>query len=151
MSFGINTWAWKLPVDGSNLDEFLQWARGLGIPGDNPVIEVFASPDPADLPFAAEIRAKATDQGFGVVACGFYPFMADPGQPYPHLVSPDADERKAAVARAKGFVSYAAATATNGDAGVLSGPWHTRHTYFTGAGLTSQERSWVVAGLAKVT
>lgn len=150
MRFGINTWAWKLPVDAGNLDAFLEWAKGLGIPGENPVIEVFASPDPADLPFASEIRAKAADHGFGVVACGFNPYMAGPDLPNPHLVSPDAEERKAAIARACGFVSYAAAVATNGDAGVLSGPWHTRHTHFTGAGVTSQERQWLVEGLRTI-
>jgi D-psicose/D-tagatose/L-ribulose 3-epimerase len=150
MRFGINTWAWNLPVDASNFDAFLEWAESLGIPGENPVIEVFASPDAADLPFAAEIRAKAADHGFGVVACGFNPYMAGPNQPNPHLVSPDADERKAAIARARGFISYAAAVATHGDPGVLSGPWHTRHTHFTGAGMTAQERAWLVEGLGEI-
>lgn len=150
MRFGINTWAWQLPVGPDNLPEFLDWATDLNIPGERPVIEVFASPDPADLPLAAEIHTQAAARGFGVVACGFNPYMAAPGQPNPHLVSPDADERKAAVARACGFVSFAAAVATHGDQGVLSGPWHTRHTHFTESGLSPQERAWLVEGLGQI-
>lgn len=150
MRFGINTWAWQLPVDSNNLPEFLDWAVDLDIPGERPVIEVFASPDPSDLGLATEIRDKAADRGFGVVACGFNPYMAAPGQPNPHLVSPDADERKAAVQRACGFVSFSAAVATHGNAGVLSGPWHTRHTHFTESGLSPQERAWLVDGLGQI-
>lgn len=150
MRFGINTWAMALPVDAGNLDDFLQWAVDLNLPGERPIIEVFASPDPADLPFAAVIRQEAEDHGFGVVACGFNPYMTGPDQPSPHLVSPDPAEREAAVARACGFVDYAAAVATGGDAGVLSGPWHTRHMHFTGAGLTAEERAWLVQGLQRI-
>lgn len=150
MRHGINTWAWKVPVDQSNIGELLDWAGDLGIPGENPVIEVFASPDPADIPVAEAIRAAAANRGFGVVACGFNPYMAGPDQPNPHLISPDADERKAAIARACGFISFAAAAAIEGDPGVLSGPWHTRHTHFTGAGVTAQERAWLVDGLGQI-
>lgn len=147
MKFGINTWAWGIPVDGSNIADFLTWVRELDIPGENPVIEVFASPDPADLRIAESIRAAASDAGYGVVSCGFNPYMTGPDQPGLHLVSPDAGERKAAIARACGFVDFAAAAATNGEPGVLSGPWHTRHMHFTGAGLTAREREWLVEGL----
>jgi len=150
MRFGINSWAWKLPVDQSNISEFLTWAGGLDIPGDNPVIEVFASPDPADIPVAEAIREAAADAGYGVVSCGFNPYMAGPNQPNPHLISPDADERKAAIARACGFISWAAAAATNGDPGILSGPWHTRHMHFTGSGITAEERGWLVDGLRQI-
>ncbi len=150
MRFGINTWAWDIPVDPSNIKEFLAWADGLGIPGDKPVIEAFASPDPADLPIAEGIRAAAQEAGYGVVSCGFNPNMAGPDQPNPHLISPDADERRAAIQRACGFISFAAAAATNGDPGILSGPWHVRHQHFTGAGITSEERQWLVEGLRQV-
>ncbi len=150
MRFGINTWAWNVPVDGGNIGEFLDWAADLRIPGDKPVIEVFASPDPANLPTAAAIRTAAADRGYGVVSCGFNPYMAGPDQPNPHLISPDADERKAAIARACGFVTFAAAARTNGDPGILSGPWHTRHTHFTGSGITAQERAWLVEGLGQI-
>ena len=111
MRLGINTWAWELPVDAGNLDAFLEWAVALNLPGDRPIIEVFASPDSADLGFAGVIREKASALGFGVVACGFNPYLAGPDQPNLHLVSPDPDERKAAVDRACGFVDYAAAVA----------------------------------------
>ncbi len=150
MRFGINTWAFALPVDESNLDAFLEWAGTIGIPGDRPVIEVFASPSPDDLAPAAVIKEKAGAKGFGVVACGFNPFMLGPDQPSPHLVGEDADERRAAVERACGFVDYAAAVAVGDDPGILSGPWHTRHMYFTGAGLTPRERAWFVEGLARI-
>lgn len=150
MRLGINTWAYALPVDSSNLDAFLDWAVALGIPGGRPIIEVFASPDPADLPFAATIRERAGDRGFGVAACGFNPNMLGPGRPSPHLVSPDAAERRAAVERACGFIDYAAAVAVGGDAGVLSGPWHTRHMHFTGVGMTADERGWLVDGLQQI-
>ncbi len=150
MRFGINTWAYALPVDDGNLDGFLEWAGELGLPGDRPIIEVFASPDPADLAFAGVIREKAGDKGFGVVACGFNPNMLGPDQPSPHLVSPDEAEREAAVARVLGFVDYAAEVAVGGDPGILSGPWNVRHMYFTGSGLTEQERAWLVEGLKKI-
>jgi sugar phosphate isomerase/epimerase len=150
MRFGIDTWAWALPVDGSNLAGFLEWAGQLGIPGENPVIEVFASPDPADLEFAGVIRDKAGAKGFGVVACGFNPNMLGPDQPSPHMISEDADERRAAIERACGFVDYAAAVAVGDDPGVLSGPWHTRHMHFTGAGISEQERVWLVEGLSAI-
>ncbi len=150
MRFGINTWAYALPVDAGNLDAFLEWAGELGLPGDRPIIEVFASPDPADLAFAGVIREKAGEKGYGVVACGFNPYMQGPDQPNPHLVSPDADERKAAVDRACGFVDYAAAVAVGDDPGILSGPWHTRHMHFTGAGLSPEERGWLVEGLSQI-
>ena len=150
MRFGINTWAWKLPVDGSNIAEFLAWAAKLDIPGERPVIEIFASPDPADLAGARQIRDLAADAGFGIVSCGFNPYMAGPDQPNPHLISPDADERKAAIRRACGFVSYAAEAAVGGDPGILSGPWHVRHTHFTGSGITAQERAWLVDGLGQI-
>jgi D-psicose/D-tagatose/L-ribulose 3-epimerase len=120
------------------------------LPGERPVIEVFASPDPADLPFAAVIREQAQARGFGVVACGFNPNLTGPSQPSPHLVSPQPAERKAAVERACGFIDYAAAVATGGDPGVLSGPWHTRHMHFTGGGLTGAERGWLVEGLGQI-
>lgn len=150
MRFGINSWAWKLPVDQSNIGEFLAWAAALDIPGENPVIEVFASPDPADIPVAEAIRSAAADAGYGVVTCGFNPYMAGSDQPNPHLISPDTDERKAAIARACGFISFSAAAATNGDPGVLSGPWHTRHMHFTGSGITAEERAWLVDGLRQI-
>jgi D-psicose/D-tagatose/L-ribulose 3-epimerase len=150
MRFGINTWAWKLPVDPSNIGGFLTWASQLGIPGERPVIEIFASPDPADLTVAGIIRDAAADAGYGIVSCGFNPYMAGPDQPNPHLISPDADERKAAMARACGFISFAAAAAVDGDPGILSGPWHTRHMHFTGAGITPQEREWLVEGLGQI-
>jgi sugar phosphate isomerase/epimerase len=150
MRFGINTWAWALPVDESNLGAFLAWAQALDLPGERPVVEVFASPDPADLGSARAIGARLRDAGFGVVACGFNPFMAAPGVPNPHLVSPDAGERRAAVARATGFVEYAAAVAGDERPAVLSGPWHTRHMFFTGAGLSAAERDWLVAGLGEI-
>ena len=150
MKFGINTWAWQVPVSSDNLDAFLDWATALNIPGPNPIIEVFASPDPADLTLARDISTRAGDRGFGVVACGFNPYLEAPGKPNPHLVSPDAAERAAAVARASQFVRFAAAAASRGEPGVLSGPWHTRHTHFTGAGLTPQERGWLVEGLGEI-
>lgn len=150
MRFGINTWAWKLPVDPSDIGEFLAWAAQLGIPGERPVIEIFASPDPADLPGARTIRDAAAGAGFGIVSCGFNPYMEGPDQPNPHLISPDTDERKAAIARACGFITYAAEAAVGNDPGILSGPWHVRHTHFTGAGITPQERAWLVEGLATI-
>lgn len=150
MRFGINSWAWALPVDGANLDEFLDWAEALDLPGDRPLIEIFASPDPADLAGAADVRERAGARGFGVVACGFNPYDLGPGQPSPHLVSPDADERRAATERAFGFVDFAAAVATDGEPGVLSGPWHTRHMFFTDTGVTAQERAWLVEGLGHI-
>lgn len=150
MRFGINTWAYALPVDPGNLEAFLRWAVDLDLPGERPVVEVFASPDPADLPFARAIRERAEARGFGVVACGFNPYFCGPDQPSPHLVSPDSAERKAAVERACGFVDYAAAVAAGGDSGVLSGPWHTRHMHFTGTGLTPQERGWLLEGLRAI-
>ncbi len=150
MRFGINTWALKFPVGADDFGAFLDQADQLGIPGKRPVIEVFASPDPADLPGARRISALAAARGYGVVACGFNPFMLGPNQPAPHMLSADAAERKAAVARACGFVEYAAAVAAPGDAGVLSGPWHTRHMLFTNAGITAAERGWLVDGLRAV-
>jgi len=84
------------------------------------------------------------------VACGFNPNMLAPGQPSPRMVSDDADERRAAVDRARGFVRYAAEVATAGAPGVLSGPWHTRHMHFTGTGLSHQERQWLVDGLREI-
>lgn len=150
MRFGINTWAWQLPVGPADIGAFLQWAARLGIPGERPVIEIFASPDPADLADARVIRDAAAAAGFGVVSCGFNPYMAGPDQPNPHLISPDADERKAAIGRACGFISYAAEAAVQGDPGILSGPWHTRHMHFTGAGITPQERAWLVSGLREI-
>lgn len=150
MRFGINTWAWALPVDSDNLDAFLEWAGTLQIPGETPIIEVFASPNPDDLALADAIRARAGEKGFGVVACGFNPNMLGPGVPSPHLVSADADERKAAVSRAQAYVDYAAAVAVGDDCGVLSGPWHTRHMHFTGSGLSGQERAWLVDGLTQI-
>ena len=150
MRFGINTWAWAVPVDAGNLDGFLEWAGGLGVPGERPVIEVFASPDPNDLGFGRVIREKAGAYGFGVVACGFNPYMQGPGRANPHLVSPDAQERRAAVARTCGFVDFAAAVAVGDDPGILSGPWHTRHMHFTGVGLSAQERGWLVEGLGQI-
>jgi len=150
MRFGIDTWAWALPVDAGNLDGFLEWVGALDLPGDRPVIEVFASPDPDDLAFAEVIRDKAGANGLGVVACGFNPRMLGPDQPSPHLVSPDADERERAIERACGFVDYAATVAVGDDPGILSGPWHTRHMHFTGAGLSLQERGWLVEGIARV-
>ena len=150
MRFAINTWAWALPVDAGNLDGFLEWATDLELPGERPVIEVFASPDPADLDFARVLRDKAADAGFGVVACGFNPYMLDADTPSPHLASPDTDERRTAVERAGGFIDYAAAVAVGDDPGILSGPWHTRHMHFTGAGITPEERDWLVEGLGKL-
>jgi D-psicose/D-tagatose/L-ribulose 3-epimerase len=150
MRFGINTWAWALPVDAGNLDAFLDWVAGIGVPGGQPLIEVFASPGPADRAFARVIRERAEGRNLGVVACGFNPNMLGPDQPSPHLVSADAAERKAAIARACGFVDYAAEVATAGAPGVLSGPWHTRHMHFTGAGLSPQERGWLVEGLIAI-
>lgn len=150
MRFGINTWAWDLPVGSSNIEEFFAWAKELGIPGENPVVEVFASPDPADLSEAKAIRTAAEKHGFGVVACGFNPNMAGPDLPNPHLISPDEAERKAAIRRACGFISWAAAAATDDGQGVLSGPWHVRHMHFTGAGISAQEREWLVAGLREI-
>ena len=150
MRFGIDTWAWALPVDDSNLDGFLEWAAALEMPGDRPLIEVYASPDPGDLGFAGVIREKARAHGFGVVACGFNPYLLGQGRPSPHLVSPDAEERRAAAARACAFVDYAAAVAVDGDPGILSGPWHTRHRYFSGVGLSAQERDWLVEGLRRI-
>lgn len=150
MRFGINTWAWALPVDAGNLDGFLDWVGELGLPGDRPIIEVFASPDPADLAFAGVIREKAGARGLGVVACGFNPNMLGPDQPSPHLVSPDPEERKAAIDRAGGFVDYAAEVAVGDDPGILSGPWHVRHMHFTGSGLSPEERGWLVEGLSQI-
>ncbi len=151
MHFGINTWAWQLPVDASNIDAFLDWATALDLPGERPVIECFASPDEADLAFAATLREKANDRGFGLVACGFNPNMQAPGQPNPHLASPDAAERKAAVERACGFIRYAATIADDGQPGVLSGPWHVRHQHFTGSGPTPEERAHFVDALGEIT
>ncbi len=150
MRFGINTWGLAFPVDASNLDTILDQADSLGIPGARPVIEVFASPEASDLAGARAMGARLAERGYGVVACGFNPYMLGPDRPAPHLISPDADERRAAIARACGFVEYAAAVAVGGEAGVLSGPWHTRHMHFTGAGLTAQERAWLVEGLKQV-
>jgi len=150
MRFGINTWAYALPVDAGNLDEFLAWVGDLDLPGDRPIIEVFASPAPDDLAFAQVIREKAGAAGLGVVACGFNPNMLGPDQPSPHLVSPDATERAAAVERACGYVDYAATVAVGDDSGILSGPWHTRHMHFTGAGLSPDERVWLVEGLGQI-
>ena len=151
MTFGINTWAWQLPVDLENIDAFLDWAVALDLPGGRPVIECFASPDEADLPAAATIRAKAADRGFSLVACGFNPNMLAPGTPSPHLASPDAAERKAAIDRACGFIRYAAAIAEEGQPGVLSGPWHVRHQHFTGSGPTADERALFIEGLREIT
>lgn len=150
MRFGINTWAWALPVDRDNLDAFIEWVLGLHIPGEDPLIEVFASPDPDDLPFAAMVKDTAQAAGLGVVACGFNPNLLEPGRASPHLVSPDADERRAAVKRACGFVDFAAAVAAGSDPGILSGPWHTRHMHFTGAGPTAQEHDWLIEGLKQI-
>jgi len=153
MHFGINTWAWQLPVDDINFDAFLDWATALDLPGDNPVIECFASPNQADLASAAAIREKASARGFSLVACGFNPNHLAPGQPSPHLASADDAERKAAVERACGFIRYAAALTGSGEGkpGVLSGPWHVRHQHFTGSGPTPQEREHFVAGLREIT
>jgi D-psicose/D-tagatose/L-ribulose 3-epimerase len=151
MQFGINTWAWQLPVDTSNIDAFLDWAAALNLPGEKPVIECFASPDEADLAGAAIIREKAAARGFSLVACGFNPNMQAPGKPNPHLASPDAAERKAAIDRACGFIRYAAAVAEDGKPGVLSGPWHVRHQHFTGSGPTAEERAWFIDGLRTIT
>jgi D-psicose/D-tagatose/L-ribulose 3-epimerase len=150
MRFGINTWALMFPVDAGNLGTFLDQAASLNLPGGRPVIEVFASPDAGDLGAARILRDRASERGFGVVACGFNPHLLGPDRPSPHLVSPDEAERRAAIARACGFVDYAAAVAAAGDAGVLSGPWHTRHMHFTGAGLTPRERDWLVDGLKQI-
>lgn len=150
MRFAINSWAWALPVDAGNIDGFLRWATELGLPGERPVVEVFASPEPDDLGFARVIRDKAAAAGFGVVACGFNPYMLGPDAPSPHLASPDPGERRAAIARACGFVDYAAEVAVGDDPGILSGPWHTRHMHFTGAGISAEERGWLVEGLGQI-
>jgi hypothetical protein len=42
-------------VDAGNLDAFITWALDLGLPGERPLIEVFASPDAGDLAFAGVI------------------------------------------------------------------------------------------------
>jgi D-psicose/D-tagatose/L-ribulose 3-epimerase len=151
MTFGINTWAWQLPVDASNIDAFLDWAVALDLPSKRPVIECFASPDEADLAFASTLREKANDRGFGLVACGFNPNMLGPNQPSPHLASADAAERKAAIERACGFIRYAAAVADDGQPGVLSGPWHVRHQHFTGSGPTAEERGRFIDALREIT
>jgi len=151
MHFGINTWAWQLPVDETNIDDFLDWAVALNLPGHHPVIECFASPDEADLKTASTLKAKAAERGFGIVACGFNPNHLGPGQPSPHLASPDAAERQAAIARACGFIRYAAATASDGKPGVLSGPWYVRHQHFTGSGPTAGEREHLIHGLREIT
>lgn len=151
MHFGINTWAWQLPVDDTNIDAFLDWAVALDLPGDHPVIECFASPDEADLPLAATLKAKAADRGFGLVACGFNPNMLGPDQPSPHLASDDAAERRAAIDRACGFIRFAAATADEGKPAMLSGPWHVRHQHFTGGAPTSAERERFIDGLREIT
>jgi D-psicose/D-tagatose/L-ribulose 3-epimerase len=151
MRFGINTWAWALPVDAGNLDEFLEWVAALELPGDHPIIEVFASPEQKDLAFAATIRDKAAAKGLGVVTCGFNPHMLGPDQPSPHLVSPDQGEREAAIQRACGFIDYAAEAAVEPDPGILSGPWHTRHMHFTGSGLAAEERNRLVEGLKRIS
>ncbi len=151
MHFGINTWAWQLPVDAANIDAFLDWAAALNLPGDRPVIECFASPDEADLAFAATLKAKAADRGFSLVACGFNPNMLGPDTPSPHLASPDAAERQAAIDRACGFIRYAAAIAEDGKPGILSGPWHVRHQLFTGSGPTPEERERFIEGLRQIT
>jgi len=153
MHFGINTWAWQLPVDESNFDAFLDWAAALDLPGDHPVIECFASPDEADLPSAAALREKAASRGFSLVACGFNPNMQAPGKPNPHLASPDAAERQAAIDRACGFIRYAAALtgSSEGRPGVLSGPWHVRHQHFTGGAPTPEERARFIDGLRVIT
>lgn len=150
MRYGINTWAWALPVDDGNLEAFLDWADALRIPGPRPVIEVFASPQPEDLAFARILRERAEAHGYGVVACGFNPNLLGPDEPSPHLVSADAGERRAARDRACGFVDFAAAVAGPDTPGILSGPWHTRHMHFTGSGLSGQERAWLVEGLAHI-
>jgi len=150
MRLGINSWAWALPVDASNLDGFLAWVGSLDLPGERPVIEVYASPDPGDLAFADVIREKAGAKGLGVVCCGFHPHMLGPDRPSPHLVSPDAAERRAALQRVLGFVDFAAAVAVGDDPGFLGGPWHARHMHFTGDGLAPQERAWLVEGLAEI-
>ena len=151
MHFGINTWAWQLPVDATNMDAFLDWAVALGLPGERPAIECFASPDAADLGFAATLKAKAAERGFSLVACGFNPNMLGPGTPSPHLASADAAERRAAIDRACGFIRYAAAIAEDGKPGILSGPWHVRHQLFTGSGPTAEERERFVDGLREIT
>ncbi|MFU8892252.1 MAG: sugar phosphate isomerase/epimerase family protein [Luteolibacter sp.] len=151
MHFGINTWAWQLPVDTSNFDAFLDWATALDLPGESPVIECFASPDEADLASAALIREKASARGFSLVACGFNPNHLAPGQPSPHLASADPAERKAAMDRACGFIRYAAAVAEEGKPGILSGPWHVRHQHFTGSGPTPEERARFIDGLRDIT
>jgi D-psicose/D-tagatose/L-ribulose 3-epimerase len=148
MRFGINTWALMFPVDASNIREFIDRVERIGLPGGSPVIEVFAAP--GDVDGARRIREEASARGLGVVACGFNPNLLGPGRPSPHLLAPDEAERRAAVERACGFVDYAAEAAAPGEAGVLSGPWHTRHMHFTGAGLSGQERGWLVDGLRQV-
>lgn len=151
MRFGINTWGLKFPVGAEDIGAFLDLADQLGLPGEHPVIEVFASPDAADLPGARRIGEQAAARGYGVVACGFNPYMLGPDSPAPHLISDDAAERRAALARAIGFVEYAAAAAAPGEAGVISGPWHVRHKHFTGSGLTSAERDRLMDGLRAIS
>ena len=151
MHFGINTWAWQLPVDDTNIDAFLDWAVALDLPGERPVIECFASPDEADLPLAATLKTKAAERGFGLVACGFNPNMLGPDQPSPHLASDDASERRAAIDRACGFIRFAAATVADDAPGILSGPWHVRHQHFTGSGPTPVERERFIEGLREIT
>ncbi len=150
MRFGINTWGLTFPVGAADFGAFLDKADELGLPGSQPVIEVFASPDPADLPDARRIGEQAASRGYGVVACGFNPNMLAPGRPAPHLLSEDSAERQEALKRALGFVEYAAAVAAPGQAGVLSGPWHVRHMHFTGAGLSAAERERLQEGLQSI-
>jgi len=150
MRFGLNTWALECPVDGGNLYRVFKQISELGIPGERPLVEVFASPDEGDLGFAHAIREMAAGHGFGVTTCGFNPYELGPGKPSPHLASPDADERKTAVKRALGFVDFTAEVAVGDDPGILGGPWYARHKYFTNGPLSPEERGYLVSGLREI-
>ena len=131
MYYGINSWAFQLPVNQGNLDELLDKIDALEIQGERRAIQVFASPEPDDLEFAKFLSQRAGERGYIVETCGFTPFEDENGNAFPHLLSPDEAERGLALKRVLGFVDFAGEAAVEGDQGVLTGPWHIRHKYFT--------------------
>lgn len=143
MRLGITTWAYETLLTNDNLEKILNKIACLNIPG-KPIIEFLLVNPENQIKSAKAIKERAAFYGFSTAACGFNP------APNPHMPSKDEGERKAATERAKAMVNFAAAIAVNGDPGILAGPLHVQHKFFTGHPLSDKERGYLVKGLKEV-
>lgn len=153
--YGFTAWSLVPGITEENAAGFFKQASELDIPGKRKSLEVFASADPKDLPFAGTISDMADDAGFDVVACGFNgaPANGYEGPKRPRfLCSADSAERQASVDTIGHFIRYGARVCRKNRESkkVVSGPFEKAHKNFTGQPITEREEDHLIEGFQKI-